>query len=96
MLKVFLNKGEEQRILEGHPWVFSNEIKGFDGEIKAGSICDVYSYNEKFIGRGFFNSNSKIMVRILSKSQEEINKEFFRSKAYDLSFIKYLKTSLKL
>jgi len=80
MLKVYLNKGEEQRILEGHPWVFSNEVKGFDGEIKAGCICDVYSFNERFIGRGFFNSNSKIMVRILSKSQEEIDKEFFRNR----------------
>ncbi len=80
MLKVYLNKGEEKRILEGHPWVFSNEVKGFDGEIKAGSICDVYSYNERYIGRGFFNSNSKIMVRILCHNQEDINKEFFRNR----------------
>lgn len=80
MLKVFLNKGEEQRLIEGHPWVFSNEIKGFDGEIKAGCICDVYSYNEHFIGRGFFNSNSKIMVRILTHNQEEIDKEFIKER----------------
>lgn len=80
MLKVILDKGEEKRILEGHPWIFSNEVKGFEGEIKAGCICDVYSYDNRYIGRGFFNSNSKIMVRILSRSQVEINKAFFESK----------------
>ena len=77
MLKVILNKGEEKRIIDGHPWVFSNEVRAFEGEIKAGTICDCYSYDNRFIGRGFFNSNSKIMVRILSRSQIEIDKEFF-------------------
>lgn len=79
MLKIYLNKNEEKRILRGHPWVFNNEVNRFDGEIKAGSICDVYSYDSRFIGRGFFNSNSKIMVRILSRKQEEIDESFFKN-----------------
>ena len=86
MLKVFLNKNEEKRLLRGHPWVFNNEVNRFEGEIKAGCICDVYSYDSRFIGRGFFNSNSKIMVRILSRNQEEIDEDFFRnliSKAWE-------------
>ena len=78
MLKVFLNKNEEKRLLRGHPWVFNNEVNRFEGEIKAGCICDVYSYDSRFIGRGFFNSNSKIMVRLLSKKQIEIDEAFFR------------------
>lgn len=78
MLKVYLNKKEEKRLLDGEPWVFSNEVNRFDGEIISGSICDVYSFDERFIGRGFFNSNSKIMVRIMSRNQEEIDENFFR------------------
>jgi 23S rRNA (cytosine1962-C5)-methyltransferase len=78
MLKVFLNKNEEKRLLRGHPWVFNNEVNRFEGEIKAGCICDVYSYDSRFIGRGFFNSNSKIMVRLVSRNQVEIDEEFFR------------------
>ncbi len=77
MLKVFLNKKEEERILLGDPWVFSNEVNHFEGEIKAGTICDVYSFDNRYIGRGFFNSNSKIMVRILSYKEEEIDYNFF-------------------
>lgn len=79
MLKVFLNKNEEKRLLRGHPWVFNNEVNRFEGEIKAGCICDVYSFDSRFIGRGFFNSNSKIMVRLLSRTQEEIDENFFRN-----------------
>ncbi len=80
MLQVVLRKNEEERILNGHPWVFSNEIEKFVGEIVSGEICDVYSYSNQFIGRGFFNANSKIMVRILSLEQIEIDESFFRNR----------------
>ena len=83
MLKVFLNKGEEIRLLEGHPWVFSNEVNHFEGQIKAGTICEVYSFSNSFIGKGFFNSNSKIMVRLLTRKNEEIDKEFFKKRIKD-------------
>lgn len=77
ILKVILKKNEEDRLIKGHPWVFSNEISGFIGKIKAGDVCDVYSFDHKFIGRGFVNTNSKIMVRLLTNVQEEINEGFF-------------------
>ncbi|MCR5422553.1 MAG: class I SAM-dependent rRNA methyltransferase [Bacilli bacterium] len=85
-MKVFLNKNEEIRLLEGHPWVFSNEVNHFEGKIKSGEICSVYSFDNKFIGKGFFNSNSKIMVRLLTREDIEIDESFFKNKiqqAYD-------------
>ncbi len=78
--KVYLNKGEEKRLLEGHPWVFNNEVNRFEGNIESGAICEVYSYNDRYIGKGFFNSTSKIIVRLLTRKNEEINEEFFRDK----------------
>ena len=85
-MKVFLNKNEEIRLLEGHPWVFSNEVNHFEGKIKSGEICSVYSFDNKFIGKGFFNSNSKIMVRLLTREDIAIDESFFKNKiqqAYD-------------
>ena len=64
--RVILKKTEEQRILEGHPWIFSNEIARFEGQITSGELCDVYSDDKRYIGRGFLNTASKIMVRMLS------------------------------
>lgn len=78
--KVILKKGEEIRIKEGHPWIFSNEVKGFEGVISSGDICDVYTSNNEFIGRGFLNTASKIIVRMLSFDKVEINQGFFEQR----------------
>ncbi len=76
-MKVFLQKNEEKRIIEGHPWIFSNEILKFEGKIISGEVCEVYTFDNQFIGLGFLNTTSKIMVRMLSLTHEEINEEFF-------------------
>lgn len=76
-MKVYLNKNEEIRIKQGHPWVFSNEVLKFEGNIISGEVCEVYAYNNEFIGIGFLNTSSKIIVRMLSLQKEEINEEFF-------------------
>ena len=46
-------KNEEKRILNGHPWVFSNEIEGFPSHIEPGAIVDIEDYKGRFIGRGY-------------------------------------------
>ena len=53
MLSVILNKGEEKEKLDGFPWVFSNEINNFDGEIVNGSVVRVETIDRKFVGYGF-------------------------------------------
>lgn len=83
--KVYLKKNEEQRILEGHPWIFSNEIDSFEGVIHSGEVCDVYAHDKTYIGCGFLNTASKIIVRMLDSKHIEITKAFFVeriSKAY--------------
>jgi len=80
MAKVILKKGEEERILMGHPWVFSNEVKIVEGAVEPADIVDVYDFRNHFIGRGYINPMSKILVRLLTREHEEINKEFFRKR----------------
>ena len=92
MLKVYLKKNEEIEKLNGYPWIFSNEIDKFDGEFESGKVCEVYTSNNDFLCYGFFNSNSKIMVRILTFDKNEvINKEFFKKRiAYAIEHRKNL------
>jgi len=81
MLKIILKKNEEVEKINGYPWIFSNEIDKFVGEFESGKVCCVYTSNNEFLCYGFFNSNSKIMVRILTfDKNEEINKEFFKKR----------------
>ena len=75
MQKVILKKDEEQRIQNGHPWIFSNEVFSIEGKIQSGKLCDVYTYTGTFLGRGFLNTASKIMVRMLSFEKIEITEK---------------------
>ncbi len=81
MTKVTLNRKISQRVSNGHPWVFGNEINNVKGEAAPGSIVDIHTHDDKFLGRGYYNPQSQIQVRILTRNkQEEINDAFFLKK----------------
>lgn len=77
MTKVILKRKIAQRIANGHPWIFANEIEKTEGMTEAGSIADVFFHDGKFAGRGYMNPQSQIMVRLLTRKKEEINEQFF-------------------
>lgn len=83
MTKVILKKGEEKRIQMGHPWIFDNEVKAIEGSYESGDIVDVHDFKGGFLGRGYINRKSKILVRLLTRKQEEIDREFFRKRISD-------------
>ena len=89
-MNVNLRRNEEDRLLAGHPWVFSNEVNRITGYTKDGDICDVYSFDNQFLGRGYINVNSKIIVRLLTREKEEIDYAFFKKRIQDC--INYRKT----
>ncbi len=86
MHKIFLRKNINRRVEHGHPWVFNNEVDlpksgyaaGIYGNVQPGDIVDVQTPDDKFIGRGYFNDKSQILVRILTRDKNEtIDEPFF-------------------
>jgi 23S rRNA (cytosine1962-C5)-methyltransferase len=78
MVRIELKKGEDRRIREGHPWVFSNEIRAIDGDRLPGISAEVYDASGGFLGIGYYNPRSLIAARILSRRRENIDStEFF-------------------
>lgn len=69
--RVYLKKNEEKRIAAGHPWVYANEVQRIEGEGKNGEIAVVYDYKGNFLGKGFINHLSKILVRIFIRNKNE-------------------------
>jgi 23S rRNA (cytosine1962-C5)-methyltransferase len=78
MTKVFLKRKISHRVVDGHPWIFANEVEKMDGQVEGGEIVEVYTHDEKFIGRGYINPKSQILVRLLAREKnKEINDQFF-------------------
>jgi 23S rRNA (cytosine1962-C5)-methyltransferase len=76
--KVFLRRKIARRVADGHPWIFNNEVERVDGEVNGGETVDVFTYDKKFLGRGYINPKSQILVRLLTRRKdEEINEDFF-------------------
>ncbi len=81
MKKIVLKKNISRRVETGHPWVFSNEVNTSACDISAlhpGEIAEVYTSDKRFIGKGYCNPKSQILVRLLTRRKDEaINEEFF-------------------
>lgn len=78
MSKVYLKKRISPRIANGHPWIFGNEIDKLDTEAEPGDIVDVFTNDKSFVGKGYFNPQSQIVVRLLTRNKnEQVNEEFF-------------------
>lgn len=78
MNKIYLKRKISPRVANGHPWIFNNEVDKVEGKPEAGEIIEVFSHDKKFIGKGYYNPKSQIVVRLLTRNKsEEINEQFF-------------------
>ena len=80
MYTVTLKRNEEKKVLNGYPWIFANEVQKIEGKDKQGSVAEVKAFDGRYVGKGFINHHSKIIVRMLTTKSEEINKDFFAEK----------------
>ena len=77
--QVCLRRGEEQDLRAGSLWIYDNEIDWADDVCKDGDVVEVLNSRMKFEAWGFFNAQSKITVRVLSRDHSEtIDADFFR------------------
>ncbi|MDO4780654.1 MAG: class I SAM-dependent rRNA methyltransferase [Bacteroides sp.] len=86
MNKIYLKRGKDESLKRFHPWIFSGAIDRIEGQVEEGELVEVYTHNREFIAKGHYQIGS-IAVRVLSFTQEEINKEWWVEKiklAYDV------------
>ena len=78
MSRVYLKRTISPRVVNGHPWIFNNEVEKADDDLKGGDIVEVFTYEKKFVGKGYINFKSQILVRLLTRNKgDEINEQFF-------------------
>lgn len=72
-----VNVKAEKSLAGGHPWIYNTDVKSLDAEVNDGDIVDVVSSRGKYLGSGFYNSNSKIRIRVISKNANDRFDEAF-------------------
>jgi len=77
---VILKPGEADRIIAGHLWIYHGEILRVTAPLTDGELVQVKDHRQRLLGVGFFNSRSKINVRILAPERVDVNKNFFEER----------------
>src|SRR6516165_3788062 len=79
--RAFLRARRARPFFGRHPWVYPGAIDRREGDPADGDVVDVHSHAGNFVARGFFNSRSKIRVRLYSWSPDvPLDEAFFRSR----------------
>ncbi len=66
--------------MAGHPWIYHGEILRLTAPPADGELVQVKDHRQRLLGVGFFNSKSKINVRVLSPERVEVNQAFFEER----------------
>lgn len=77
---VYLRPGEADRVIAGHPWIYAGSILRVSRSPADGDVVHVKDPRQRSLGVGFYNSKSKIQVRVLSHVRTPIDPAFFANR----------------
>jgi 23S rRNA (cytosine1962-C5)-methyltransferase len=77
---LILKPGEADRLVAGHPWVYHGSVLRLTHPAADGDWVQVKDHRQRFLGVGFYNSKSKINVRLLATERLEPNQSFFEER----------------
>src|SRR5258707_231466 len=77
---VLLKPGEADRILAGHPWIYHGSVLRLTQPAADGDLVQVKDHRQRLLGVGFYNSKSKINVRVLAPERVEVDQAFFEER----------------
>lgn len=81
MIEVVLKKGKEKAVWQRHPWVFSGAMEQVTGSPEDGEVVCVRDSSRDFLAYGYFNSGSRIAVRLLEWNEgASIDKSWYEQK----------------
>jgi 23S rRNA (cytosine1962-C5)-methyltransferase len=77
---VLLKPGEADRIVAGHPWVYHGSVLRLSQPAADGDLVQVKDHRQRLLGVGFYNSKSRINVRVITSERVEVNQSFFEER----------------
>jgi len=77
---VIVRPGEADRLVAGHPWLYHGAGLRLTQPATDGQLVQVKDHRQRFLGVGFYNSKSKINVRMLAPERIEVDEKFFEER----------------
>src|ERR1700722_15465593 len=77
---VLVRPGEADRIIGGHPWIYSGSVLRLTQPAEEGALVQIKDHRQRFLGVGFYNSKSKINVRLLAPERITVDEAFFEAR----------------
>src|SRR5260370_28599071 len=77
---IILKPGEADRIVAGHPWIYHGSVLRLTQPAADGELVQVKDHRQRLLGVGFYNSRSKINVRVLSPERVEVDQGSFEDR----------------
>lgn len=75
--KVRIKRGREKPIRNQHPWIFSGAVSRAENAAD-GDLVRIVDHKDRFLARGYWNSQSQIQARIMSWRDEAIDAGWWR------------------
>lgn len=76
--QVTISQRGAERLRSGHLWVYRSDVRSAEAE--SGDIVRVKDERANFVGRAFFSSRSQITVRLLTREDVPVDREFFKAR----------------
>ncbi len=77
---ILVRPGEADRIVGGHPWIYSGSVLRLTQPANDGDLVQVKDHRQRFLGVGLYNSKSKINVRLLAPERVTVDEAFFEDR----------------
>ncbi|HEV2222379.1 MAG TPA: hypothetical protein VGR84_05195, partial [Candidatus Acidoferrales bacterium] len=76
--QVTISQRGAERLRSGHLWVYHSDVRSAEAE--SGDIVRVKDERGNFVGRAFFSSRSQITLRLLTREDAPVDREFFKAR----------------
>ena len=77
MPTVTVSKRGADRVRQGHLWIYRSDLLDTAG-VAGGSVVTVKDQKGNFVGQAFFSDSSEISLRLLTQTDELIDREWWR------------------
>jgi 23S rRNA (cytosine1962-C5)-methyltransferase len=79
MPNVTVTKRGADRVRKGHLWIYQSDVAE-PSDVPAGSVVTVLDPKGNFVGQALFSDTSQITLRLLTRTDEPIDREWWRNR----------------